>query len=318
MKPRTTGTGVSLALVCLLILGTMPVISNGRPPGFAALSFAFWLSLWQLLVSLPLVLRELTGANRGIFSAELDHELRRRTIVIILATGALFGLSTHIYVVAMEKAGAASAAIAIQAYPLFAILLESVLLRRRKSALELLFTTGLIGSLYYLATSGTWRIDGISQWFLAALCIPLLWSIAHVTIKEVLDRTPITPAQVTFFRVLVSSVFLGIVLLSTAGTTTVLADLARFDFQVFAAMMGIVYYAELIIWFHAVRHIDVSLASSITVPWPALTMILSALVLGDRIEAYQAGAFIVVAVSIYGLIFAGRVKARRTADRSGP
>lgn len=308
MMPRTTGTGISLAFVCLIILGTMPVISNGRPPGFAALSFAFWLSVWQLLVSLPLVLRELASAQKGIFSADLAPDLRRRTIIIILSTGMIFGLSTYIYVVAMEKAGAASAAIAIQAYPLFAILLESVLLKRHKSPLELLFTASLIVSLYYLATGGTWLIDGISGWFLLALCIPLLWSIAHVTIKEVLDHTPITPAQVTFFRVLVSSVFLGLVLTATSGASMAVADLARIDFQVFAALMGIVYYGELIVWFHAVRHIDVSLASSITVPWPALTMILSALVLGDRIEAYQGIAFIVVAASIYGLLYAGRKK----------
>lgn len=308
MTPRTTGTGISLAFVCLIILGAMPVISNGRPAGFAALSFAFWLSVWQLLVSLPLLLRELGSANKGIFSAGLAPDLRRRTIIIILATGMIFGLSTFIYVVAMERAGAASAAIAIQAYPLFAILLESVLLKRRKSPLELLFTASLIVSLYYLATGGTWLIDGISRWFLLALCIPLLWSIAHVTIKEVFDRTPITPAQVTFFRVLVSSVFLGVVLLFTSGASAALADFGRLNFQIFAAVMGIVYYGELIVWFHAVRHIDVSLASSITVPWPALTMILSALILGDRIEAYQGIAFIVVAASIYGLLYAGQKK----------
>ena len=45
-------------------------------------------------------------------------------------------------------------------------------------------------------------------------------------------------------------------------------------------ILGLVYYLELIFWFYAVRHIDVSVASSITVPWPALTMVLAVLVLG--------------------------------------
>ena len=55
----------------------------------------------------------------------------------------------------------------------------------------------------------------------------------------------------------------------------------------------------------AARHIDISLASSITTPWPALTMVLAVIFLGDRVEPYQIGAFIVVGLCIYGLTFLG-------------
>ncbi len=311
MTTPNTKSGILLALVCLVILGTMPVISNSRPQAFDALSFAFYLSLWQLLFSLPLVARELSSADKGIFNAGLAPVLRRRTIVIILATGVMFGLSTYIYVLAMEKAGAASAAVAIQAYPLFAILLETLLLKRRKTWLELSFTATLILSLYFLATKGTWQIEGLSYWFVLALGVPFLWSIAHVIIKEVLNRTPITPAQVTFFRVLVSAVFLGLVVLTVSGPAAFSAGLSGPGFQTFAIAMGLVYYVELIVWFYAVRHIDVSLASSITVPWPALTMILASLFLGDSIAAYQIASFCIVAASIYGLIIAGAIRRKR-------
>jgi len=54
-----------------------------------------------------------------------------------------------------------------------------------------------------------------------------------------------------------------------------------------------------------VRHIDISLASSITTPWPALTMVLAVIFLGDRVETYQIGAFIVAGLCIYGLTFLG-------------
>jgi len=306
-------TGISLAFVCLFILGATPIVSNSRPGGFDALAFAFFLSLWQLLFSLPLVSFEFVSKDKGIFAAGLSSRLRRRTIVIILATGMIFGLSTYVYVLAVEKAGAANAAIAIQAYPLFAILWESLFLKRRKSPLELMFTATLILSLYFLATGGTWRIDGLSYWFLLALGIPFLWSVAHVIIKEVLDRTPITPAQVTFFRVLISSVFLGGLLLIVSGPEALLADLVKPQFQIFAMAMGLVYYTELIFWFYAMRHIDVSMASSITTPWPALTMILAVFFLGDALATHQVIAFCAVAASIYGLLIAGAKKQRRTA-----
>lgn len=304
MKKNNSGIGISLTFVCLIILGVMPIISNARPTAFDALSFAFFLSIWQLVFSLPLVIRELAFENKGIFSAALSPNLKRRTILIILLTGAIFGASTFLYVLAMEKAGAVSAAIAIQAYPLFAILWETLFLKKRKTWLELLLTLVILVALYFLGTQGSWRIEGFSYWFLVALGIPFLWSIAHVIIKEILDKTPITPAQVTFFRVLVSSMFLGIILAATRGFGGFSEGLANIDFQKFALMMGLVYYIELIVWFHAVRYINVSLASTITVPWPALTMLLSVFLLGESIENHQLIAFAIVAAGIYGLLFA--------------
>lgn len=312
MATSRTGTGISLALVCLCILGTMPVISNSRPDGFGALGFAFLLSVWQTVFAVPLLVRELRSDNKGLFSASLTVREKRRAGAVTLATGAMFGLSTYLYVFGVEKAGAVSAAIAMQAYPLFAILWETLFLKRRKTVTELLLTALLIAALYYLGTGGTWTIEGFSPWFFVALGVPFLWSIAHVIIKEELGRTPITPAQVTFFRVAVSALLLGAVL-AAVDPASLPAAVQRWDFQFAAAVMGLVYYLELIVWFYAVRHIDVSLASSITTPWPALTMVLAVVFLGDQVAAHQIGAFLVVAACIYGLMVAGLRKDRARA-----
>ncbi len=78
--------------------------------------------------------------------------------------------------------------------------------------------------------------------------------------------------------------------------------------------MGLVYFLELIVWFYAVRHIDVSLASSITTPWPALTMMLAVPFLGDAIETYQIVTLLIVVACIYGLTLAGIRKASTKPD----
>lgn len=298
-----TATGISLSLICLLILGTMPIISNSRPEDFDALSFAFLLSFWQLIFATPLFFGELRYKNKGIFSQSFAPKMKRRVILVILGTGGLFGLSTYFYVFGIEKAGAVSAAIAMQAYPLFAILWETLFLKRRKNALEMALTLVLLGSLYYLGTGGTGMIDGFSPWFLLALGVPFLWSVAHVIIREELGRSPITPAQITFFRVIISTIFLGIVLL-ISQPTAFQTIFSRTDFQVFAIVMGLVYYIELIIWFYAMRNIDVSLASSITTPWPALTMVLAVIFLGEPVAPYQIIAFIAIIACVYGLMIA--------------
>lgn len=80
--------------------------------------------------------------------------------------------------------------------------------------------------------------------------------------------------------------------------------------------MGLVYYLELIVWFYAVRHIDVSLASSITTPWPALTMVLAVIFLGDRIQTHQIIGFLVVAGAIYGLLVTSLRKEKRQRRRA--
>jgi drug/metabolite transporter (DMT)-like permease len=297
--------GIILSFVSLLLLGTLPIISNSRPQTLNALNFSFYLSIWQLVCSIPLFFIE---SNKGIMNEEVPKNLRSQTIRIMLITGVIFSISTLLYVISFEKAGTVSAAIAMQAYPLFSILLESVFLKRKKNSGELFFTFLLIGGIYFLGTEGTWIIEGFSPWFLLALVVPVLWSIAHVTIKNTLDRSPITPNQVTFIRVLVSSSILFIIASSVNGVTSVINGFLSVEFQIFAVMMGFVYYLELVNWFYAVKHVDVSVASSITTPTPVLTMILAIIFLNESIEIYQLLAMGIVILSLYGIIYFGRKK----------
>ncbi len=309
MAKQSVLTGIVLSLVCLVLLGTMPVISNSRPAEVSALFFAVALTLWQVAFAAPAVIFEWRHGARDIFDTVLAPQMRRRTVAVALLTGAMFGLATYLYVLGVEKAGAANAAIAIQAYPLFAILWETLFLKRRKTLLELALTVTMLGALYYLATGGTGQMSGVSPWFLVSLGVPFLWSIAHVLIKEELGRTPITPVQVTFIRVTISAVFL-LAVLAALAPADMLAALGTVLLQPMAILMGFVYYVELIVWFYALRHIDVSLASSITTPWPALTLVLAAMILGDPIAAHQIIALVVVVGCIYGLTLASLRKAR--------
>lgn len=308
MSSGSVARGLGLSMCCLVLLGTMPVVSNLRPQSFDALSFALALSVWQVFFALPGFAFELRG-GKGVFGVWMRPGVRARMIAVALLTGTIFGLSTWLYVLGVGKAGATNAAVAIQAYPLFAILWESLFLKRRKTAAELGLTLCLLAALYFLGTGGTWRLSGLSPWFLAALSVPFLWSIAHVVIKEELGRTPITPAQVTFFRVAVSTVFLAIVLWASGSSAG--PGMAEVLAAPVSVLMGLIYFLELILWFHAVRHIDVSLASSITTPWPALTMVLAFFLLGDAIEPHQVGALAVVVACIYGLMLASLGKAKR-------
>ncbi|MHA2253561.1 MAG: EamA family transporter, partial [Candidatus Kariarchaeaceae archaeon] len=260
--------GITFSFFSLLLLGTLPIISNSRPEDLDALDFAFYLSLWELICALPLLFIELNGSNQGIFGKKVESKIRTKTLGIILATGIIFSVTTFLYVLSFEKAGTVSAAIALQAYPLFSILIEYAFLDRRKNRGELFFTFLLITGIYYLGTEGSWAIKDFSAWFALALVVPLLWSIAHVTIKNTLDKSPITPNQITFLRVLISSVVLFVISGLNSGFNQVNGGFTNSEFQFYAFLMGLVYYLELVNWFYAIKHVDVSVASSITTPTP--------------------------------------------------
>jgi drug/metabolite transporter (DMT)-like permease len=283
----------------------MPIIANGRPAGSGALVFAFWLSVWQLVFSLPPFFVEWRSGEQGLFSVVMPARRRTRLLLVTLFTGALFGLTTWMYVLAFEKAGSVNAAIALQAYPLFAAALEAFFLGRRKSFAELGFMLLVLAALYYLATQGTWRPQGLSGWFVLALAVPALWSVAHIIIRQALVSTPITPHQVTVSRLVISVCVLLPLTLAVEGCNAFVGNLFDRTFQLFALAMGLAYYLELIVWFNAVRHIDVSVASSITVPAPAVTMVLAAFLLGETVTGAQITALGVVFLGLFGLLLAG-------------
>ena len=112
-----------------------------------------------------------------------------------------------------------------------------------------------------------------------------------------------TANQVTVSRLLISAVFLVIAVLVSSEGGQLAAAAFNAQAQWPAMLFGCVYYLELLFWFLAMRHIKVSLASSITVPAPALTIAASLLLLGQSVAFHQVVAMVIIAASLYGLLY---------------
>lgn len=288
--------GIGCAVVSLFLLGAMPVISTSRPVGYGALVFAFWMSFWQLLLALPLFIRE---SNKKQLSCLMT--LRQLCSGSMLFTGILFALATWFYILAFDKVGAVNAAIALQAYPLCAAMTEVIICRKRKTRREIFWMCVIVFSLYHLSTQGTWRLSGGSAWFLIALAVPVLWSIAHVILREALINTPVTPGQITVSRLAITCVFL-FPLAFISGSQSFFSTVSFTEFQIFALIMGGCYYLELMFWFNAVKYIEVSLASSITSPSPLVTLFLSALFLSETVTAMQIYIMLIILCALFMLL----------------
>lgn len=299
--PRRS-TGIVLALCCLLLLGVMPLISAHRPAGSDGLTFALALTLWQLLFALPLFLAE----RRQIRPARAAPG--RRTLAIALLTGLMFGISTLMYVVAADRAGPVDMAIALQAYPFIAMAMEALILRKPRSRREIACALIMAAALVWLITGGNLSAAHISVWVVFTLGVPVLWSAAHLMLKQVLTTTTVTPSEVTVTRLVISGALLLVLAALFGEPGALIRALGDPGFQMAAAAMGLAYYLELILWFNAIRHIDVSLGSSLTVPAPAVTMGVSALLLATPVAPYQIASMAVITAALYGLIFGSRGK----------
>ena len=129
-QPNRT-KGLIFAFFSLLLLGVMPIISESRPPEYDALTFAFLLSFWELICSIPFLIIEFSTKRFGIFDKSVHKKVRRKTLLILLFTGIIFSFSTFLYVFSFSK-GIVTSSIALQAYPLFSLLGEVVVLKKKK------------------------------------------------------------------------------------------------------------------------------------------------------------------------------------------
>ena len=122
-------------------------------------------------------------------------------------------------------------------------------------------------------------------------------------LRGLLVKAAMTANQVTVSRLLISAMFLVIAVLVSSEGGQLAAVMVNGRAQWPAMLFGAVYYLELLFWFLAMRHIKVSLASSITVPAPALTIAASLLLLGQSVAFYQVVAMVIIAASLYGLLY---------------
>lgn len=296
--------GIALAFLCLLLLGAMPLIAAHRPAGWGGLTFALGLTLWQLLAALPLFL---AGRAQAAGRAARPRP-SRRVVATALLTGAMFAVSTLMYVVAADRAGPVDMAIALQAYPFIAMAMEGIAHGRSRNRAEIGWALVMGAALVWLITGGTLSAARISPWLVFTLGIPLLWSAAHLMLRGALSAAALTPSEVTVTRLAISAVVLLALHLAVEPFGVLIAAARDPGFQLAAAVMGLAYYLELILWFSAIRHIDVSLGSSVTVPAPAVTLALSALLFAAPVAPYQLVSLIVVMGALFGLLRAGAAR----------
>lgn len=302
--PRVTP--LAALLLDWVITALWPLIGASGMRHYSGILFSAGGLLVGLCVLLPFLL--VRGRLRRVFSP--------KTALSLAAMGFFSGLATAIYISALAYTTPANAAIMAQVEVLYSAVLCSWLLGERPSLKQaaasglVLLGTGLI--MYRDLSSPRWRGD------LMILATPWMYQVSHIFSKRLpkdLDAWTLSGGRVLFGLLTMAPLCLW----SWRGG-------ARWSWSPeglgLLALQGVLMSsANFVLWYKAIRGMDLTQATSIMLSYPALTLLFSVLAGHERLQGLQvAGLLVTMAGALWTsrlVVAAGRAAARVPAAVAG-
>ncbi len=245
-----------------LLTGFWPITGKAAFAYADPLLFGEAALVLALLMLLPAMLKE--GRWKFLFSPGLRWHL-----FVMGATGS--GITSYLLLTAVSLTTPANAAIVCQVEVVYSALLASWLLKERITPRQAL-ATGLV-----FAGTGLilWRDLGTLHWKgdLILLLTPWMFQISHIYGKRLLGSVdPVTIAG--------ARMFYGALSLAPFALWSLAAGQPRFSFA--PAALGLLFFhagvlscLNLILWYLAIRDLELSKCTAVILSYPALTMLYS-------------------------------------------
>ncbi|MCD6523476.1 MAG: EamA family transporter [Thermococcus sp.] len=258
MNRETEGT--LLAFVVLILLGLEPVVIKANPVN--PLAFASLSAIIASLILWPIVL--LRGQAREVL--ERPGELKKTFLTGLFATAIAYSLFSY----GTRLSSAVNSAIITRFEVFYSFLISWLLLRERISGRAVLSALTLIAGVFLVVTQG--KRPELLKGDVLLLLTPLFWQLGHAVAK----KTNYSPLTIAALR----NTFGGLLLL-------VPAVIMGFAFTRFALAEGIIIALTQGLWYLAIARINLSKATAILTPAPALTVLISTAVLGETVTVYH-------------------------------
>lgn len=258
MNSETEGT--LLAFAVLVLLGLEPVVIKANP--VSPFAFASLSAIVASLVLWPLVL--LRGQAKEVL--ERPGEIKKTFLTGLFATAIAYSLFAY----GTRLSSAINSAIITRFEVFYSFLISWLLLRERISGRAVLSALALIAGVFLVVTQG--ERPELLKGDILLLLTPLFWQLGHAVAKKI-NYSPLTIAALR-------NTFGGLLLLVPAVIT-------GFAFTKFALAEGIIIALTQGLWYMAIARINLSKATAILTPAPALTVLISTAVLGETVTAYH-------------------------------
>ncbi|WP_456321749.1 DMT family transporter [Palaeococcus sp. (in: euryarchaeotes)] len=272
--------GTLLALLGMILYGLEPVIIKSNPSN--PLSFAAFSALFASIFLWIFVL--LAGNWRDL---EENPAHIPKTFLIGLFGTALAYLS---YSYGARLSTAINASLITRAEVLFSFALSYVLLKERITKKQAIYSLLVLLGLILVITQG--RIITPKRGDVLLLMVPLFWQIGHVIAKNL----PYNPYLIATMR----NTFGGLLLFMFALSSGL-------EFHPLSIAEGIIIAVGQVVWYLSIKRINLSKATAIITPAPAVAIGLSIL-LGERFTLYHAAGFVLMTL---GTLEITKVKSER-------
>jgi len=292
-KFYNSSRGLIFALIVLIGNGIHPIINNLRPEEFSSTIFVMQMSIMEFICSFIVLIiqnikkkKNLKSTEAKIVSGQICLS-KKHLFFRMLIIGLIFAIATYGYVEGLKLAGSISGSIALKISPIYAIIIGFLFLGEKINLKQILITFFMLFGIYYLGTNGTFQMDQFSIGFAILLFVPFLWTIAHALTKQLLENKIFDPNQVIFIRTGIISISFLIINLIVIGWNELLLSFINPNFLFFSFLMGFTYFFMHYSWYSSITSIDLSYASALVTPSPAITTLFVFLLKMEDFHYYQ-------------------------------
>jgi len=307
-KFYNSSRGLIFALIVLIGNGIHPIINNLRPGEFSSTIFVLQMSIWEFLCAFIVLSIQKIKKKKNLKSVETKSVSgqicysKKHLFFRMIIIGLIFAIATYGYVEGLKLAGSISGSIALKISPIYAIVIGFLFLGEKINFKQILITFFMLFGVYYLGTNGTFLMDQFSIGFAILLIVPFLWTIAHALTKSLLENNILVPNQVIFIRTGIISLSFLIINLIVIGWNELLLSFINPSFLLFSFLMGFTYFFMHFSWYSSITSIDLSYASALVTPSPAITTLFVFLLKMEDFHYYQLIGMIWAFVGLYALI----------------
>ncbi len=319
-KFYSSSRGLIFALIVLIGNGIHPIINNLRPNEFSSTIFVMQMSMWEFFCALIVLFIQKIKKKKIVLNNEINKNTgqicysKKNLIFRMLIIGLIFTIATYGYVEGLKMAGSISGSIALKISPIYAIIIGFLFLGEKINVKQILITSFMLFGIYYLGTNGTFQMDQFSIGFAILLVVPFLWTIAHALTKSLLENKILIPNQVIFIRTGIISLSFLIINLIIYGNELLLSCINP-SFLFFSFLMGFTYFFMHFSWYSSITSIDLSYASALVTPSPAVTALLAILLKQEDFHNYQIIGMVWAFVVLYGLILINKYHEKKEGKR---
>ncbi|WP_324735822.1 DMT family transporter [Thermococcus sp. SY098] len=272
--------GTLFAFIALILVGIEPVVIKSNPVN--PLSFAAFSALFASLILWVMILP--SGKWREL--KEIPGHLHKAFLVGLFGTA----LAYIAYSYGARMSTAINASLITRSEVLYSFVLSYLFLRERITKKQLVLSLIILLGIVLVITQG--RFIEPKRGDVLLLLTPLFWQIGHTIAKQL----KYSPYLIATLR----NTFGGLILL-------VLALSFDLEFTKLAVAEGVIIALTQVLWYSAIRLINLSKATAIITPAPAVAIGLSIL-LGENFTVYHAIGFMLIMIGTLGV---SKIKSER-------